>query len=1063
MPEDVLGRVTAIAAPGDAITSPTVSYSYKNTCTQGATNPCLELDTTTRQVSGGTQTVTTQQWFDGQGRVVETKAPGPNLWSKVPKIPSTVITYTLYDTMGRATTKSLPYAISSLAGTGYIAPNLAQARTVTNYDGLGRPLGSVTYQDANTIKLSTSIAYTVAQGLPSFTQNTTLPFERTTTLDAYNHQAVSYTDAIGRQRYNQVFKGNGAPYTVLRTIRYDRDVVGNVYATLTYDATTTLQASQHATYDGVGRKIGMDDSDSGSGWVFSYDQNSNPVSQTDPRSKSVYINYDVLNRPLCKGTTSAAVNPCTASATSTFFYDSYDKNSNPGVTFPTTCTAPSGSYASDPIGAMTAETFSGVAGSGSRCKGYDERGRIDQSGLTVNGDGQTITQTMNMSYNDAGQPTSVVYPDGETVTAQYDSNGYSRSAFFGTPASTDPVNFLVGQVSYTNSGQVAGLAFGGSAAKSSVPAPVFSTTMGYDGIQRPVSSSATNAGGTFWNQNRTYDNVGNVLGVTTTLPTTTGGTQKDVQSFCYDSLNRLVWSGNTGAPSGEDHCGLAPAGTTLATYQQAYTYDALDRLTSGPSGTETYGFAPVHGALTLSTVPGQYASYDAMGNMTCRNVDTTTAHACDASQTGAQLTYDNEGRLETWTAPSGTTASDQYLYDNSGQRVFQHSSSTLAGNTSKTDTITFDGATDVTTTNGVTSTTKYYSVGGQRVAMKKDGVLSYLLPDMLGSTSIALKADGSVQAVQLFAPFGGTRYSDGSMTTPYNYTGQRLDTQTGLLYYNSRYYDAVSGRFTVADNVETNDSGQDAYAYVHGSPETFTDPSGHWRAKNDSCFDCEGGWPEPKPQTNLSSSIPVYAVIAAAALVILAWNIFNWFAPFVFPTGSDSNTPNSRSNHLKTIDTPITGNAPSNVIGVANDVANAHNAFLDRPQTKERIAKDDAANPAKLTKIPTMGKGIIIGSNGQIWPSGGIQGTDRNGHSEQQLVDWASGQLDNIVKKAKKDNSALLPSYTVNIVSDQAPCPDCQDFIPIWSEKLSEKVDGAKVTTIFWYLNPAGKLQQYQP
>ncbi|GER89970.1 hypothetical protein KDW_41320 [Dictyobacter vulcani] len=804
-----------------------MSYSYKNTCTQGATNPCLELDTTTRQVSGGTQTVTTQQWFDGQGRVVETKAPGPNLWSKVPKIPSTLITYTLYDTMGRATTKSLPYAISALAGTGYIAPNLAQARTVTNYDGLGRALGSATYQDASTIVLSSSVAYTVAQGLPSFNQSTTLPFERTTTLDAYNHQAVSYTDAIGRQRYNQVFKGNGAPYTVLRTIRYDRDVVGNLYATLTYDASTAQLASQQATYDGVGRKIGMNDSDSGSNWVFSYDQNSNPISQTDPRSKSVYINYDVLNRPLCKGTTSAAVNPCTASATSTFFYDSYDKTSNPGVTFPSACTAPSGSYASDPIGAMTAETFSGVAGAGSRCKGYDERGRIDQSGLTVNGDGQTITQTMNMSYNDAGQPTSVVYPDGETVTAQYDSNGYSRSAFFGTPASTDPVNFLVGQVSYTNTGQVAGLAFGGSAAKSSVPAPVFSTTMGYDGIQRPVSSSATNAGGTFWNQNRTYDNVGNVLGVSTTLPTTTGGTQKDVQSFCYDSLNRLVWSGNTGAPSGGDHCGLAPAGTTLATYQQSYSYDALDRLTSGPSGTETYGFAPVHGALTLSTVPGQYASYDAMGNMTCRNVDTTTAHACDGSQTGAQLTYDNEGRLETWTAPSGTTASDQYLYDNSGQRVFQHSSSTLAGNTTKMDTITFDGTTDVTTTNGVTSTTKYYSVGGQRVAMKKDGVLSYLLPDMLGSTSIALKADGSVQAVQLFAPFGGTRYSDGSMTTPYNYTGQRLDTTSGLLYYGARYYDATSGRFVSTDTVETNSNGQDTYAYTQGNPETATDPTGH--------------------------------------------------------------------------------------------------------------------------------------------------------------------------------------------------------------------------------------------
>ncbi|GCE23123.1 RHS repeat-associated core domain-containing protein [Dictyobacter kobayashii] len=57
---------------------------------------------------------------------------------------------------------------------------------------------------------------------------------------------------------------------------------------------------------------------------------------------------------------------------------------------------------------------------------------------------------------------------------------------------------------------------------------------------------------------------------------------------------------------------------------------------------------------------------------------------------------------------------------------------------------------------------------------------------------------------QLFSPFGATRYSDGTMLSPFNFTGQRLDTQTGLLYYNARYYDANSRRFTSADTVETN-------------------------------------------------------------------------------------------------------------------------------------------------------------------------------------------------------------------------------------------------------------------
>ncbi|GCE23195.1 RHS repeat-associated core domain-containing protein [Dictyobacter kobayashii] len=415
------------------------------------------------------------------------------------------------------------------------------------------------------------------------------------------------------------------------------------------------------------------------------------------------------------------------------------------------------------------------------------------------------------------------------VTSQYDNNDYLRSAYFGGAGTTDPATFLVGQISYTNAGQLAGMAFGGTGLTTNVPTPVFSTSLSYDGIQRPLTSTATRSGTTFWSQTRTYDNVGNVINLNTTVPTTTNGTKTNSQSFCYDDLNRLVWSGNTGTPTGGNHCGLAPNGTTVSTYQQSYSYDALDRLTNGPSGSETYGTFPAHGAVTLGNVPNQYASYDAMGNMTCRNVDTTSGHGCDAAQSGAIMTYDNEGRLDTWVAPNGTVASDQYLYDNSGQRVLQRASNTVGSTTTTSDTISFDGFTDVTITGGTTSTTKYYSVGGQRVAMRQDGTFSYLMPDFLGSNSIALWADGSVQAVQLFSPFGATRYSDGTMLSPFNFMGQRLDTQTGLLYYNARYYDANSGRFISADTVETNGSGLDPYAYVHGNPETFNDPTGKRR------------------------------------------------------------------------------------------------------------------------------------------------------------------------------------------------------------------------------------------
>ena len=301
----------------------------------------------------------------------------------------------------------------------------------------------------------------------------------------------------------------------------------------------------------------------------------------------------------------------------------------------------------------------------------------------------------------------MVYPDGETVTSQYDLNGYFRSAYFGTSTSADPVTFLASQTQYTNNGLLSGMSFGGTAPKAGTPTAVFSTSLSYDGISRPQTTRATRSGGTFWSQTRSYDNVGNVLGLNTTLSTTSNTTQTDVQSFCYDALNRLVWAGNTGTPTGGDHCGSAPTGTTISTYQQTYSYDALDRLTTGPSGAMTYGSFPAHGATSLGTVPNQYASYDARGNMLCRNVDTTAAHSCASTQTGATMSYDNEGRLASWTAPSGTTASDQFLYDNAGKRVLQRTSTTSGSTTTVTDTITFESLTEVSLSGGTTSTIKY--------------------------------------------------------------------------------------------------------------------------------------------------------------------------------------------------------------------------------------------------------------------------------------------------------------------------------------------------------------------
>jgi uncharacterized protein RhaS with RHS repeats len=56
-------------------------------------------------------------------------------------------------------------------------------------------------------------------------------------------------------------------------------------------------------------------------------------------------------------------------------------------------------------------------------------------------------------------------------------------------------------------------------------------------------------------------------------------------------------------------------------------------------------------------------------------------------------------------------------------------------------------------------TTSYYYAGGQRVALRKNGVLRWLLGDHLGSTSLATNDTGGQVSRQLYYPFGETRWT----------------------------------------------------------------------------------------------------------------------------------------------------------------------------------------------------------------------------------------------------------------------------------------------------------------
>jgi RHS repeat-associated protein len=811
---DAIGRLTAEASPADALSNATAAYGYPVSCsTTGAAEPCTALTTTQRVV--GATTVTSATYYDGWGRPVETLTPqqfyktrncagnicGGYLYHTV-----YAIQYTVYDASGRVSYKSDPYFVTYTSTyyappsfPPYERPDLTQPKTSFTYDGLGRtltttdPLGKTT---------TSSYAELQPQGA---NVNDTNVYAAVVTVDANGHKGTTLTDGYGRLRYTETYSGNGTSgnsYALYGATAISYDWLGDVTSVTgpnpppgAAGISTTPQTS--TTYDLMGRVQTTTNADLGT-WITSdannsYDPDGNLLRTTDARSVTEYAGYDGLDRQIWRSTSSNGSNP--------YVQYTYDGTGNGNLG----------------KGHLTQETFAGGTQSdnlsGSYSYVYDGRGQV----LTLT---QTTTESsaysLNFTYNDAGQPSTVKFSDSELFVYDYSTFDW-LTALTTTSSGGSSIN-LVTNISYSGTGGAAKLATGASVANGA-----YTLSAGYDNNLRSQSwsLSRTGAGSPLFSSTRSYDAVGNVTSIGTQLAAGT-----DNQAFCYDDQDRLTWAGSNGTPA----CSatLTPGSLTSAYYSATFSYDVLGRITQGSLGAYTYGdSAHPHAATSAGT--GYSASYDAAGDMTCR-APTNTASCAGGSTTGAQLTYDAERRLSHWQSAPGSnpSSSADYLYDGEGHRAEQVV--TAGGSTTKTYYL-LDGAEELTV--GASSTlTKYYpsSGGGLPGAINVGGSIYYLAADGLGSVSGALDGNGNATASQLFGPYGGVRYSMGSLPTARGFTGQYGDAATGLDYYNARYYDPALGQFASADS---DLDGLNPFAYVHGNPETQGDPTGH-------CLACIG-------------------------------------------------------------------------------------------------------------------------------------------------------------------------------------------------------------------------------
>jgi YD repeat-containing protein len=163
------------------------------------------------------------------------------------------------------------------------------------------------------------------------------------------------------------------------------------------------------------------------------------------------------------------------------------------------------------------------------------------------------------------------------------------------------------------------------------------------------------------------------------------------------------------------------------------------------------------------------------------------------------FTYDAENRL---VGVSGA-ASAAFVYDGDGRRV----KGTVNGVT------TYYVGDHYEVSGGVVK--KYYSVSGQRIAMRSGGALYWLLNDHLGGTAHIIS--GTTKTGELrYRPFGVTRFTSGTTPTTYRFTGQREE--------------AALGHFLSPDTLVPepgNALDYHRYAYVRFNPLKYTAPTGH--------------------------------------------------------------------------------------------------------------------------------------------------------------------------------------------------------------------------------------------
>jgi len=428
--------------------------------------------------------------------------------------------------------------------------------------------------------------------------------------------------------------------------------------------------------------------------------------------------------------------------------------------------------------------------------GYDSRGRLVKTVRYLNINGQSYTNTY--TYNDGDHVTTIAYPNGGPVI----TNAYFTS---GTLKQVSRVGgsafYTISAGGYDEFGHATNFLYGNGV----------TTSRGYYSVSKRLQNISAVSGSSIFSRTFTYSNSADIASISGTGLTNT-------MSMTYDNLHRIKSYTGTGGLSGN------------------YGYDAIGTITNNiEGGGSSYGYG-VRRPQAVKSAFGYTYLYDLCGNMIVRRGGATNSQS---------LVYDAENRLVRF-AQAGTNfmlvkfgyaADDARLWkwnnknptnlqvwigniyeEKGGKKLFHVYAGDQLVCTFETNSVLYGG----------TDTNK---------------VGYYYHEDQLTSSSVLSDSSGNQTEVNAYYPFGRTQTASpqASFQVSRRFTGQILDAETGLYYYNFRYFDPELGRFIQADDRIpdlSNPQSYNRYSYCLNNPLRYTDPDGHgfWSSVGDALF-----------------------------------------------------------------------------------------------------------------------------------------------------------------------------------------------------------------------------------